>query len=68
MIEPKSRGMELRFLAEMPFADQRGFVAVLDANGKLLQSQGTGELEAGNDYDKPKVLAFLKQHASGAGK
>lgn len=41
---------------------------VLDADGKLLQSQDTGALESGNDYDKPKVLAFLKQYASGTGK
>jgi thiol:disulfide interchange protein len=32
---------------------------VLDAQGKLLQSQNTGDLEAGDSYDKAKVLAFL---------
>ena len=37
---------------------------VLDADGKLMQSQNTGELEAGNDYDKAKLLAFLRQHAA----
>ncbi|MDB5871562.1 MAG: hypothetical protein JWQ07_1004 [Ramlibacter sp.] len=36
---------------------------VLDANDKLAYSQNTGDLEAGKDYDKPKVLAFLRQHA-----
>jgi thioredoxin-related protein len=37
---------------------------VLDANGKLLHSQNTGDLEAegGKDtYDKTKVMAFLNQ-------
>jgi len=36
---------------------------VLDAEGKLLQSQGTGELEAGKSYDKEKFVAFLKKWA-----
>jgi len=37
---------------------------VLDAEGKLLHSQNTGDLEAeeGKDtYDKPKVMAFINQ-------
>ena len=36
---------------------------VLDADGKLLQSQDTGVLESGEGYDKTKVLAFLTQYA-----
>ena len=32
---------------------------VLDANGKLLQSQNTGELEAGKSYDRTRFIAFL---------
>ena len=35
---------------------------VLDGDGRLVQSQDTGPLEAGKDYDKDKVLAFLRQH------
>jgi thiol:disulfide interchange protein len=34
---------------------------VLDAEGKLLQSQNTGELEAGKSYDKEKFVGFLKK-------
>lgn len=34
---------------------------VLDSDGKLLHSQDTGSLEAGDGYDAAKVLAFLKQ-------
>ncbi|MBA3239641.1 MAG: thioredoxin family protein [Acidobacteria bacterium] len=34
---------------------------VLDAKGKLIQSQGTGELEAGRSYDKEKFVGFLKK-------
>ena len=40
----------------------------LDADGKLLPSQGTGALAAGNDHDKPQVLAFLTPYANGTGK
>lgn len=34
---------------------------VLDAQGKLLHSQFTGDLEAGKSYDHEKFVAFLKQ-------
>jgi hypothetical protein len=34
-------------------------IVILDANGRLLTTQGTGELEAGKSYDAGKVLAFL---------
>lgn len=36
---------------------------VLDADGKLLLSQNTGELEEGKGYDKARLLAFLRRHA-----
>ena len=36
---------------------------VLDGDGKLLQSQDTGLLEAGKDYDRAKFIAFLRQWA-----
>ena len=35
---------------------------VLDAEGRLVHSQDTGELEAGKDYDEAKVIAFLEKH------
>lgn len=35
---------------------------VLDGEGRLVHSQDTGELEAGNDYDEAKVIAFLEKH------
>lgn len=41
---------------------------VLDAEGKLLHSQNTGDLEAEegkNTYDKPKVMAFINQQIAG---
>jgi thiol:disulfide interchange protein len=38
-------------------------IFVLDAEGKLLQSQDTGELEAGRTYDLEKFLSFLKRWA-----
>ena len=36
---------------------------VLDAGGKMLHSQNTGELEAGKSYDKRRFLAFLERWA-----
>jgi len=36
---------------------------VLDGDGKLLHSQDTGSLESGKDYDRAKVVAFLKAWA-----
>ncbi len=35
---------------------------VLDGDGRVVHSQDTGDLEAGKDYDKDKMLAFLRQH------
>lgn len=34
---------------------------VLDANGRLVRSQSTSELEVGHGYDKAKVLRFLER-------
>jgi thioredoxin-related protein len=36
---------------------------VLDAKGKLLRSQGTGQLEEGKSYNLDKVFTFLKKWA-----
>ncbi len=36
-------------------------IFVLDAEGKLLHSQNTGDLEAGKSYDREKMIGFLKQ-------
>jgi len=36
---------------------------VLDSDGKLLRSQGTGELEKGKSYDLEKLYSFLKKWA-----
>ena len=36
---------------------------VLDSRGKLLCSQGTGELEEGKGHSKEKVMAFLRTWA-----
>jgi thiol:disulfide interchange protein len=34
---------------------------VLDASGRLIHSQSSAELESGKDYDKSKVIAFLRR-------
>lgn len=38
------------------------FLTVLDGDGKVLANQETGSLEAGDQHDPAKVLAFLKQY------
>lgn len=52
-------------LSQWPKIGGYPHLMVLDANGKLLHSQNTGVLEAGESYDKAKVLAFLTQYAVG---
>ena len=44
-------------------SEHSGSLAVLDADGKLLHSQFTGELEKGEGYDRKKFFDFLKQWA-----
>jgi hypothetical protein len=38
-------------------------LVVLDANGKALTTQDTGQLEDGDHHDPKKVLAFLNRWA-----
>lgn len=56
------------FLSKYPKVAGYPHLFVLDANGKLLHSQDTGELEYPKNYpvkghDKAKVFAFLKKWA-----
>jgi thiol:disulfide interchange protein len=48
-------------LARWPKVKGYPHLFVLDGEGALLHSQDTGALEAGDSYDKGKVLAFLRQ-------
>jgi thiol:disulfide interchange protein len=51
-------------LSQLPKVKGYPHLFVLDADGKLLHSQNTGDLEAedGKDtYDKTKVMAFINQ-------
>ena len=48
------------FLAQFPKVPGFPHFFVLDADGKLLPSQGTGELEEGKGYSAEKIAAFLK--------
>ena len=48
-------------LSRWPRAKGYPHLFVLDGDGRLVHSQDTGQLEAGRDYDKGKVLAFLRQ-------
>lgn len=49
-------------LSQWPKVKGYPHLFVLDAGGRLVHSQDTGELEAGKDYDEAKVIAFLEKH------
>lgn len=49
------------FLSRWPKVKGYPHLFVLDAGGKLLHSQNTGELESGKDYDPARMLAFFQQ-------
>lgn len=51
------------FLSGFPEIKGYPHLYVLDAEGKLLHSQFTGDLEKGKGYDRAKFDAFLKQWA-----
>jgi thiol:disulfide interchange protein len=51
------------FLSRFPEITGYPHLFVLDAEGQLLHSQFTGELEKGKGYDRAKFDAFLKQWA-----
>ena len=48
------------FLAQFPKVKGFPHFFVLDADGKVLRSQDTGELEQGAGYSAEKIMAFLK--------
>ena len=52
------------FLSRWPKIEGYPHLFVLDADGHLLHSQDTGELEAGKSYDKAKFLAFAQKWGS----
>ena len=54
------------FLSAYPEIKGYPHLFVLDADGKLLHSQFTGDLEKGKGYDRAKFFAFLKQWAPAA--
>ena len=52
------------FLSAYPEIKGYPHLFVLDADGNLLHSQFTGDLEKGKGYDRKKFFAFLKEWAS----
>ncbi len=50
-------------LSRWPKIEGYPHLFVLDGDGKLLHSQDTGPLESGKDYDRAKIIAFLKAWA-----
>lgn len=51
------------FLSQYPQVKAYPHLFVLDADGRLLHSQFTGELEQGKGYDRGRFLAFLQEWA-----
>jgi len=47
-------------LSKLPPAEGYPHLYVLDKNGRLLHSQGTGALETGDHHDHDKVMRFLR--------
>ena len=47
-------------LARWPRVPGYPHLFVLDAQGRVVRSQATSELEAGRDYDRQKMIAFLE--------
>ncbi|HWI81064.1 thioredoxin family protein [Ramlibacter sp.] len=60
---PENRNEQL--LARWPRVKGYPHLFVLDADGQLLHSQSTGELEAGRGYDEAKFLALLRRFSNG---
>jgi thiol:disulfide interchange protein len=54
------------FLSQYPTITGYPHLFVLDADGKLVHSQDTGELEQGEGYNREKMIAFLKRYAAPA--
>lgn len=54
------------FLSAYPEIKGYPHLFVLDADGNLLHSQFTGDLEKGEGYDRAKFVAFLKDWAPAA--
>ncbi|HLY25990.1 MAG TPA: thioredoxin family protein [Aggregatilineales bacterium] len=52
------------FLSQYPPVAGYPHIFMLDAQGSLLHSQNTGDLETGDHHDRAKVFAFLRQWAA----
>lgn len=52
-----------KFLSQYPKIEGYPHIFVLDSNGKLLQSQNTGDLEQGKGYNLERFTQFLERWA-----
>ena len=62
-INVSQKNSNSKFLSHYPSIPGYPHLFVLDANGKLLQSQRTDQLERGSSYDPSKMEAFLNRWA-----
>ena len=53
------------FLGQFPSVEGYPHIFVLNAEGTLVHSQNTGDLEEGKGHSKEKVMSFLKKWAEG---
>lgn len=62
LVNYSKENKNLPVLKEFNFPQRFGFpvLLVLDKSGKLIHTQDSGLLEAGDGYDSKKVLGFLK--------
>jgi thioredoxin-related protein len=57
---PENRNEQL--LSRWPKIRSYPHLFVLDGAGQVLHSQPSAELEAGKDYDRERMIAFLRRH------
>lgn len=58
----------LEVLKMLDYPQRFGFpvLVILDTNGKRIHTQDSGLLESGNDYDRKKILSFLRNWSPSA--
>lgn len=66
-VNSSDENRNVEFLSQYPAVPAYPHWFVLDADGQLLHSQGTAELEAGETYSQPAILMFVDRWKAGSG-